>query len=161
MTETFSDVVESEGVSLDVLPLADLPEGTVEVLAAVYYLRDIADRRVKRGAIRDRIVSDMSRDQVRYRLDRLEEEGVIYQDQYQDHRQVINEYYIDGDLAREDARRCYEAVKLLPEGGEELTHETVIALAGEVGTMKDRLARLEEEVDIDDDDDVVLEHRRS
>ncbi|MDB2226363.1 hypothetical protein PM023_17145 [Halorubrum ezzemoulense] len=147
MSNSMSDL------ALELFDPADHPDGTAEVLGAVWYLRN-ADRRSRRGAIRERVGDDMTRDQIRYRLDSLADAGLLTVNTYEDHNQIVNEYLFTDVAATHDGETCYRGCRILDD--DELADPspgTMIALAGRVSTVEDRLDEIEDELDLGDDDD--------
>lgn len=150
-------------VSLDlrVTPIDDMPKYTRHVLAAVYSLVELDDRRASKTHIGERIDVDISRDKVTYRLRRLREERIVWKDSYQEHETMRHEYRLDtreaGPEAHDpddvvaDARACYGSVELLDiDEARDPSESTLIALSGRVRDAEARLDRLEEELDVDD-----------
>ena len=140
-------------LSLEVIDLSDFPDRTAEVLGAVHYLHSV-DRRVKRGAIRERVGDGMTREQVRYRLDKLVDEDLLSIQTYQEHNQIVNEYYFKVTELAYDAKKCYEGCRILDDDEiADPSRGTVIALAGRVADNENRLDDIEEEIGINDGDD--------
>lgn len=127
-------------LELNQLDIDEMPDNTTDVLAACYHLGHNTDRRVTRRAIREVVDREMSRDQVRYRVDELVTIDALEQDSYKEHNNVVHEFYIEADWL-EDAATCYHAIDVLSgDDPADPDAETIIALAG-------RLRGLERSVD--------------
>lgn len=137
-------------LTLSTVDVDELPDGSVAVMGAIWALGD-RSRRQKRSAIREFIddfyARDLSRDQVRYRVDQLLEAGVVDQDTYQEHEQIVHEFAPASLEAMEDGETCHRALrKLGDDDPADPDAETIIALAGRVGRLESRLADIEDEI---------------
>lgn len=149
-----TDPNDTDELALSTVDVDDLLDGSVAVMGAIWALGD-RGRRQKRSSIREFAADfysvDLSRDQVRYRVDQLREAGILEQDSYVDHEQVIHEFDFAGIDAMEDGETCHRALRaLVDDDPADPDAETIIALAGRVGRLEARLDDLEGRLDLAD-----------
>jgi len=101
----------------------------------------------------------MTRDQVRYRLDSLVDAGILTEDTYQDHNQIVNEYLFTGADAVADGEACYRGCRILDDDEiEDPSAGTIIALAGRVATLEDDVDDIKDELGIGADERITGLH---